>query len=234
MKHIISENDFVICKECNEKLQKIDGQHLLKAHPGITLDNYQIKYPNEPTISKKEFNRLYGGKLNQFLNKFNEYNIEFKDLKFENVRDEYLWKCKKCDHEFKQNFNSIDQGYLCPSCNFKFTTKTIHNGTHNIKDIEYVICPYCKEFKKLQFVHQNHLRLVHNKTLADLQKDFLDYPTMTLKESQKISQKRKDCNYKVVKTCEEKYGGVGYKSKELDKLPTKEELIMKINEKISP
>ena len=85
---------------------------------------------------------------------------------------------------------------------------------HLIKDVKYVECPYCG--KKFQFLHWNHLR-THNKRVQDVRKEFKELPTMTKVESEKRSEARKNCNEKLIKTCEKKYGGVGFSSTNLDK-----------------
>jgi very-short-patch-repair endonuclease len=85
---------------------------------------------------------------------------------------------------------------------------------HLIKDIKYVECPYCD--KKFQFLHWKHLT-IHNKTVTDVRTEFKNLPTMTKKESERRSIARKSCNEKIIKTCEKKYGGVGFSSDSLDK-----------------
>jgi len=83
---------------------------------------------------------------------------------------------------------------------------------HNIVDVEYVECPYCGEPFKM--IHWQHLK-IHNKTIQDVRKEFPDHPTMTLTESNRRSKARLKCNDKINKTCNEKYGGVGFGSSEL-------------------
>jgi len=83
---------------------------------------------------------------------------------------------------------------------------------HLIVDVEYVECPYCGEpFKML---HWQHLK-IHNKTIQDVRKEYPDHPTMTLTESNRRSKARLKCNDKINKTCNKKYGGVGFASSEL-------------------
>lgn len=88
---------------------------------------------------------------------------------------------------------------------------------HNIQDVEYVQCPYCENSKKFKMIHWGHLKKIHNKTLEDVLKDFPNIPTMTKKESDRRSKVRIKCDKKITETCNKKYGGVGYASKELEK-----------------
>lgn len=88
---------------------------------------------------------------------------------------------------------------------------------HNIKDVPYIECPYCKNSKKFKMLHWKHLKDLHNKTIDDLLEEFPSIPTMTLEESNKRSKRRNKCYNKIKETCLKKYGGVGYSSIELDK-----------------
>lgn len=87
---------------------------------------------------------------------------------------------------------------------------------YNIIDIESITCPYCKKdgFKML---HWGHLKKLHNKTMNDVNNEFPNIPTMTKQESDKRSEVRIKCDQKVKETCNIKYGGVGFKSKILEK-----------------
>jgi hypothetical protein len=87
---------------------------------------------------------------------------------------------------------------------------------HNIQDVEYVTCPYCENSKQFKMLHWGHLKKIHNKTLDDTLKEFPNIPTMTKEESDKRSNARIKCDKKITKTCNKKYGGVGYASKELE------------------
>lgn len=85
---------------------------------------------------------------------------------------------------------------------------------HLIQDVDFVTCPYCG--KTMQFLHWKHLEM-HNKTTTDVRKDFPNIPTMTLKESNRRKDARNSCTEKVKNTCERRYGGVGFASKDLEK-----------------
>lgn len=93
---------------------------------------------------------------------------------------------------------------------------------HNIKDVETVECPYCH--KKMQFLHWMHLKKLHNKSIYDVRQEFPEIPTMTKKESSRRKIARKDCNNKIVKTCKQKYGGIGFAS---EGLAIKSRVVMK-------
>lgn len=84
---------------------------------------------------------------------------------------------------------------------------------YNIVDSDFVECPYCN--KKLQLLHWGHLKKLHNKTVNDVHIEFPNIPSMTKKESIRRSEARLKCNQQIEKTCNEKYGGIGYKSNTL-------------------
>jgi hypothetical protein len=84
---------------------------------------------------------------------------------------------------------------------------------HLIQDVEYIICPYCNQQR--QWLTYNHLK-EHNKTIQDVRNEFPNLPTMTLKESIKRKEARRSCTEKIKQTCQIKYGGVGFASKELN------------------
>lgn len=86
---------------------------------------------------------------------------------------------------------------------------------YKIVDSEYIECPYCN--KNLQMLHWGHLKKLHNKTIEDVNIEFPNIPSMTKKESDRRQQKATECSYKVIETCNKKYGGIGFRSKELAK-----------------
>jgi len=88
---------------------------------------------------------------------------------------------------------------------------------HNIQDVSFVSCPYCEHSKEYQMLHWKHLKDSHNKTIYDVRNEFPDIPTMTLQESRRRSKARIKCDNKITRTCEKKYGGIGYASKVLEK-----------------
>jgi len=85
---------------------------------------------------------------------------------------------------------------------------------HLINDVEFVICPICG--KKMQFLHWKHLKK-HRKTLKDIRREYPSVPTMTRNESHRRREARKNCNAKILKTCKNKYGGIGFASDSLEK-----------------
>jgi hypothetical protein len=99
---------------------------------------------------------------------------------------------------------------------------------HKIEDVEFVICPYCEESKKFKMLHWQHLKTFHNKTLDELLQEFPNIPTMTKKELDRRKNARIKCNDKIINTCNKKYGGVGYASKEL-KIKVKDSIKKKYN-----
>ncbi len=85
---------------------------------------------------------------------------------------------------------------------------------NNIQDLPYVTCPYCD--RQSQFLHWQHLKS-HDKTLQDVLQEFPNLPTMTEQESQLRSQRRQNCNDKVIQTNKERYGGTGFQCPDLAK-----------------
>jgi very-short-patch-repair endonuclease len=83
---------------------------------------------------------------------------------------------------------------------------------HLIQDVENIVCPYCNQQR--QWLTYNHLK-GHQKTIRDVRTEFPNLPTMTLQESLKRKEARQSCTDKIKKTCQQKYGGVGFASKDL-------------------
>ncbi|MFW6282352.1 MAG: DUF7487 domain-containing protein [bacterium] len=108
-KHLITDEEFVICQICKKQLEKIDGRHL-KYHK-IKIDEYRIKYPDSPTVTRKKYlqekeNATKAG------NKSKESHNELKTV-----------KCIYCDNEIEipKNYsnkqackNCLDKGYENP------------------------------------------------------------------------------------------------------------------------
>lgn len=53
MKNAIDGEDYVVCNWCGRKCQRIFGQHML-SHPGKTLDDYKLEFPNAPVTCTKD------------------------------------------------------------------------------------------------------------------------------------------------------------------------------------
>jgi hypothetical protein len=87
---------------------------------------------------------------------------------------------------------------------------------YKIEDVDSITCPYCNK-SGFKMLHWGHLKKLHNKTIDDVIKEFPNIPTMTKKESDRRSIARLKCDQKITETFNRKYGGVGFKSKELDK-----------------
>lgn len=58
-KHTIVDLEFVECKICGKKSEKIDNRHL-KSHK-ITFDVYRKQFPNEPTMTKQKLKKELDG-----------------------------------------------------------------------------------------------------------------------------------------------------------------------------
>lgn len=111
-------------------------------------------------------------------------------------------------HFFRRNFCNTEQNYM------KRITRNERNRIHLVKDVEFVICPYCG--KQMQFLHWQHLK-THNKTIKDVRREFPNIPTMTKKDIKKRSNRRVECEEQIINTCNNRYGGIGYSSDELKK-----------------
>ncbi len=61
--------------------------------------------------------------------------IKLLDKEYKNAHYKHRWKCIKCEFEFEQIWNSIQQGYLCPNCR----PKTRSNSSIAQKEIEEFI-----------------------------------------------------------------------------------------------
>jgi hypothetical protein len=94
----------------------------------------------------------------------------------------------------------------------KRPTRKERNRAHLVVDVKYVACPYCG--KEMQFLHWQHLKL-HKKTIRDVREEFPTLPTMTKKDSEKRSNRRKKCEKQIIETCNKLYGGIGYSSEKL-------------------
>ena len=57
-------------------------------------------------------------KFNKKLKKYlKELDLVLLDKKYVGYSFKHRWKCLKCETEFKQSWNAIQQGYTCPTCN---------------------------------------------------------------------------------------------------------------------
>lgn len=78
------------------------------------------KDPNSKWNKEEYRNKLRERAQNYFLPsiyKQLEYlNLELADEKYVNAHTRHNFKCKKCGTAFAQTWNSIQQGYLCPTC----------------------------------------------------------------------------------------------------------------------
>jgi hypothetical protein len=58
--HVVLDQEFIRCKICNKKVEIIDGKHFRWHNieiDKITFDEYQKRYPNEPTITKNKYEK---------------------------------------------------------------------------------------------------------------------------------------------------------------------------------
>jgi len=89
-------------------------------HKTIKRNNLE-KYGVECTSKLSEVSEKVKKKLREkflpLLKKQMEYlDVKLIDKNYEHSHFKHNWKCLKCDHEFQQLWNSIQQGYLCPKC----------------------------------------------------------------------------------------------------------------------
>ena len=174
--HVISENDYVECKICNCKLEKIDGRHTKKKH-GISFVEYKKMFPNTPTITKT--------KLNKELQMI-ERRKEAKKKKEEQTK---MIKCcnPECptpEQEFSVNINVSTNHTLCPNCK--------KNGVINPKTIEIHDSQIKGLFKKYGVINPSQLDEVQEKKKENLERKKEENPDY-FKE---IQEKRKETNTK--------------------------------------
>jgi len=102
MKHIVSENDYVVCKECNKQFKKINNRHLL-THK-ITFEDYLIKYPNSTTITKNEYIKI------------EQRSKLMREKKKDIVNEIKVINCFYCKKEFEANINQSTNFSICKTC----------------------------------------------------------------------------------------------------------------------
>jgi len=107
-KQTILENNKINPNRINEIKEK-QRQTCLK-NLGVENPMYSDKI-KEKVIKKKK------DKFIKELGKYLEYlKIELLDKEYINAGFKHNWKCLKCNTKFKQIWNEIQQGYLCPKC----------------------------------------------------------------------------------------------------------------------
>ncbi len=115
--------------------------------------NFGVEYPMQSEEVQEKSKEKKKIKFFKKILKYLEYlNLEFLDKEFINEGYLYNWKCLKCGHEFKQIWNYIQQGYLCPKCFPR------NNGTSiGEKEIHNFICDLIKK-DKIEFNCQNVIK----------------------------------------------------------------------------
>jgi hypothetical protein len=107
--------DYIICKLCGNKVQRIYGTHLNLTHPGVTSIDYKNLFPNEPLVCQIVLDKL---KLNSRINMLGEKNINHKSKTTEKERKERSpfskeWYEKRdlTENDRKEFINEIDRDY---------------------------------------------------------------------------------------------------------------------------
>ena len=98
--HIVSEKSFVTCQVCKKNMEIINGKHLKFHH--ITFDEYLLKYPGHPTITKT--------KQDKEIENYKRISENNKSGKTKNVK---CYFCKK-DHEVNINVSNTES--VCKEC----------------------------------------------------------------------------------------------------------------------
>lgn len=94
--------------QCPQVIQKRDENH---------IKNYGVKNPmHRPEVREKVRKKLVKKSLPKLKKQWDYLNLQLLSDKYEGAHIKYKWKCIKCGFEFEQNWNAIQQGYLCPKC----------------------------------------------------------------------------------------------------------------------
>ncbi len=113
-KKFVGDNNPMKNKNVSEKISKS-----LKGKPSkFKNKNYNEIFGEEKAkeITRKRSNTL----INKFLPDFelltNYFDVTLIDKEYKGAHIKHRWKCNKCNQVFEQIWNSIQQGYLCPTC----------------------------------------------------------------------------------------------------------------------
>jgi len=116
--------------------------------------NHFMKTDSEPKrrivdIQKQKFDNI----LNRLLNKL---NLEIVDTPYQHAGYRHLWRCTKCNTEFYQIWNLIQQGFLCPTCYPR------NNGT-SLQEKE--VLDFIKELLPNEQIIENSRQIISPKEL---------------------------------------------------------------------
>lgn len=82
------------------------------------LKKYDVEHSLKSPIVRNKIYNTKKEKLITEIDKFIEYiELELIDGPYDHSKVEHLWKCKKCNNEFKKSWNLIQQGFVCTVCN---------------------------------------------------------------------------------------------------------------------
>jgi len=195
-KHIISEEEFIICQICKKKLEKIDGRHTKKHN--LTFDQYKEKYPYDPTITRKRLEKeLKDIEIRK--NKKEEKNNQSKFVLCCNP------DCPKKGKLFSVNINASNSFSICKECkeagfkseknkeNYEKHVKGVLKkyGVKNVSNIEDVVIKRSNTFNKNKEEDSKFVEKIvekREKTIKDKYGD--DWRLVLNKKSQKAMEQK--------------------------------------------
>ena len=137
-------------KETNLKKYGVENPMQVPSISKIVGD--KIKKSWKDPIIRQRREQSY---INNFIPKLLLFLKEKANLEimedYQNAHYYHKWKCLKCNYEFKQNWNAIQQGYICPNCRPKAKgrgSKAERKIAKYIEDLDFDIVRDNREFIK--------------------------------------------------------------------------------------
>jgi DNA-directed RNA polymerase subunit RPC12/RpoP len=110
--------------EIPENVEKVFSQRNQDEITKKTIQTNQIKYNgNSPMCSPEVIAKANRTRLKEFLPRLYIFLSKVELILLDEYVDAYTYnnyKCLKCGNIFQSNWNQVQQGRLCPSCNNKF------------------------------------------------------------------------------------------------------------------
>ena len=102
--HLITEEEFVTCQVCNQKIEKLDGRHFRRHKEETTLDHYRKMFPNSPTITRVKYEKEL---VSMEKRKVAKSLIDSKTK---------IVVCYFCKKEIEVNINQSTKESICDDC----------------------------------------------------------------------------------------------------------------------
>ncbi len=103
-------------KFCSYKCSS-NSSETRKKYEKTCLEKYGEKYIFKTEHVKKLIKHKFLNKfIPLFIKQLNYLNINLKDEQYITEHYKHKWGCSKCNLEFIQTWNEIQQGYVCPKC----------------------------------------------------------------------------------------------------------------------